>query len=301
LCPPMTPYRGGLLLPLLVAGASAFPKPDPLKILSRRINSQKSDETIMRCLLLDTMVPRQRITLQFGPPVSHYLTEARADGQPLGILGMDKENNQILRCGVEARIESMSPYRASHGYFSSHSTPPLRGFTAQDTTLVGGRRFEVVEVLPETPGSKYHKPKPVLAPWPPIDPVFLARVRWLEMDCGTAAATLRAQALEALVTQWLELVRTSERERFEGHLHGILADLGPMPPPEEADELCFWAGALLNPLPKLGVAKEVRAALLDAPDCLRRVQLVEESLLDSIERMKRLPAGPIEVEQPDRR
>ena len=72
-------------------------------------------------------------------------------------------------------------YRASDGYFSSHSTTPQRGFTALDTTLVGGRRCEILDT-----GD---------CPWPPDRQIFTARVKWLEDERGTAAATLLAQRI----------------------------------------------------------------------------------------------------------
>merc|ERR1719498_1912721 len=88
------------------------------------------------------MLPRQRVEIQFAPPVSTVLREIQRNPseRTLIVLGMDRKRGEILRRGVEVRIESMSPYRASHGYFSSHSLTPMRGFTAFDTLLVGGRR-----------------------------------------------------------------------------------------------------------------------------------------------------------------
>lgn len=37
-----------------------------------------------------------------------------------------------------------------------------------------------------------------------------------------------------------------------------------MPPVRDADALALWAAALVNPLPALGVALEIRPAVLDA-------------------------------------
>ena len=105
------------------------------------------------------MLPRQRAEIQFLPPVATVLRAIqRAPGErTLVVLGMDRRRGEILRRGVEVRpapprrrrsrrplrclrprrrpaprtnwppthgqvrIESMSPYRASHGYYSAHS------------------------------------------------------------------------------------------------------------------------------------------------------------------------------------
>ena len=134
---------------LVMAGSSGFAAKPDYNVLNRRIASNQLEEETVSCILLDTMVPRQRINYQFGPPISEGLQEAKEDGRCIGILGMNFKNGQILRRGVEARIESMSPYMKTDGYFSSHSISPfdapnMRGYTALDTTLVGGRRFELV-------------------------------------------------------------------------------------------------------------------------------------------------------------
>ena len=257
--------------------------------LNTRLESKKREVESVRCMLLDTMLPRQRIEMQFGPPVSVLLSQCQASGDRIVVLGMDQKDGTILKRGVEARIESMSPYRASHGFFSSHSTRTATGFTAFDTTLVGGRRFEVIETIgTDDPYG-----------WPPAMPVFGAKVRWLADETAsdaTAAAVLKAGSLKPLVDEWVELVGSGKRERTAGQLVQLLADLGPMPEAEEADDRAFWAAALINPLPALGVAREVRPAVLRATEALERVELVHSALVDSIAKMKEMPPGCFEVE-----
>jgi hypothetical protein len=127
------------------------------------------------------MLPRQRAEIQFLPPVATVLRAIqRAPGErTLVVLGMDRRRGEILRRGVEVRpapprrrrsrrplrclrprrrpaprtnwppthgqvrIESMSPYRASHGYYSAHSLTEQSATVAFDTMLVGGRRCEL--------------------------------------------------------------------------------------------------------------------------------------------------------------
>ena len=68
--------------------------------------------------------------------------------------------------------------------------------------------------------------------------------------------------------------RLSERERAPGQLDKILNDLGPMPECELPDEVAFWVGALVNPLPALGVCKEVRHMLQAEAVLLAHAQLL---------------------------
>ena len=94
----------------LVPRASALASPAPdFSALSRRIAAQRADEATVQCLLLDAMLPRQRVQLQFGPPVSSMLSEVRSEKGVLAVVGIDHRTGDVLRRGVEARIESMSP------------------------------------------------------------------------------------------------------------------------------------------------------------------------------------------------
>ena len=71
-----------------------------------------------------------------------------------------------------------------------------------------------------------------------------------------------------------------------------------MPEAEEADGRAFWAAALANPVPALGVCREVRPTLLQADDTALRVEAVRAALAESIEKMRAMPPGPFEVEPP---
>jgi hypothetical protein len=61
----------------------------------------------------------------------------------------------------------------------------------------------------------------------------------------------------------MELVRDGGHEREPAQLEAVLEDLGP-PPSEDPLECALWVVALVNPLPALGVAKELRPAILAA-------------------------------------
>ena len=58
-----------------------------------------------------------------------------------------------------------------------------------------------------------------------------------------------------------------------------------MPDAQYADDRALWVAALINPLPALGVALEIRPAALAASTALERVEVVKRGLQDSIARL----------------
>ena len=77
------------------------------------------------------------------------------------------------------------------------------------------------------------------------------------------------------------------RERQPDQIQTLLSEIGPMPGAEYADDRALWVAALINPLPALGVALEIRPAALAARDALERVEVARRGLVDSIERLKK--------------
>lgn len=238
---------------MLLEGASNF------EVLNRRIASMQDDEADAQCLVLDAMVPRQRLEVRIGPPFIEPLQKIKQDGGHLCMLGVDPRTQSVLRHGVEARIESLTSVTTLSGFY--------------EMVLIGGRRFSVL-----TSAS---------SEWPPTERIFGARVGWLEeLPCDQATID-RAAALDPLVAEWTRLVVETGRERSPNQIKTLLADLGPMPDAEYADDRALWVAALINPLPALGVAFEVRPAALQATSAQERLEVVETGILDSIARLKR--------------
>mmetsp|Transcript_839 Transcript_839/g.1782 ORF Transcript_839/g.1782 Transcript_839/m.1782 type:complete len:352 (-) Transcript_839:609-1664(-) len=88
----------------------------------------------------------------------------------------------------------------------------------------------------------------------------------------------------SLVDRWIELAR--ERERATGQIDGILKDLGTIPPADQPSERAFWIGALINPIPAMGVSLEIRPALLTARKAEQRVEVALNGILRSIKYME---------------
>ena len=63
----------------------------------------------------------------------------------------------------------------------------------------------------------------------------------------------------------------------------VAKQLGPRP--TEPTAFCFWAAAMINPLPSLGVSMEIRGRLLEAVTVERRLEILEVGLRRSIENL----------------
>jgi hypothetical protein len=100
--------------------------------------------------------------------------------------------------------------------------------------------------------------------------------------------TSASESLQELFLEWEQLVRTVGRERFPGHLDGVLRDMGAdMPATQSPNALALWIAGVINPTPALGVALEIRPSVLTARSTQRRLILADQGLRDSIARLQR--------------
>jgi hypothetical protein len=123
-------------------------------------------------------------------------------------------------------------------------------------------------------------------------------------DCDSMDAKMK-HSLIPMVDEWYQLasnadtynnvnVTASTRIR-KGHpglwvdpnalLKRVLKQLGPRPDNDHT-AFCFWAAALINPLPSLGVSLEIRGQMLEAPTIQRRMEILEMGLRRSIDNLK---------------
>jgi hypothetical protein len=67
-------------------------------------------------------------------------------------------------------------------------------------------------------------------------------------------------------------------------LQRVAKELGPRPE-DDPTAFSFWAAALINPLPVLGVSMEIRGRLLEAPTTQKRLKVLEFGLQRSIDNL----------------
>jgi hypothetical protein len=228
----------------------------------------------VRLLVLDTLVPGQRLRLDKTEPPRSFEDFCRNEQYPIVVVG--REGLSLHARGVEVVLLEDSNISST---------------TSVVTLATTGRIAEIDdEGIDE--GSRWNGRK--------------GRVRWLTNNLNeddlalsvdkepTEVTTEKIMALcetiGDLASEWEETVKVTGRERFPGQLRGIVHDLG-CSIPEEPNARAVWVAALINPLPALGVALEIRPAVLTARTTSRRLRVAQQGLQDSIDRMRCSPGS----------
>ena len=87
-----------------------------------------------------------------------------------------------------------------------------------------------------------------------------------------------------LIDRWIQLAK--QNERSPGQIQALVEQIGSKPPPSTSPtELAFYIGALINPIPAMGVAKEIRPSLLTSKTAEERVHIAYRGIIDSIQHM----------------
>ena len=80
----------------------------------------------------------------------------------------------------------------------------------------------------------------------------------------------------------------TERPPATEQLERVVSELG-REPPAEPNARALWVAALINARPDLGVAMEIRPAVLTARSTSRRMSMAEDGLRESIARLQKGP------------
>jgi len=269
-------------------------------------------------MILDTMLPRQVLQIQIQHPTLKSLMKHRINMETptLGMLGMARLSTGgmvPLKTGVEVEIIQMEKADVPSTMMSSATTSSdSSGGNEEpwDISLRGGRRFIIEGDIDKTTEG-----------WTTATVKFLDSALEEEnevkqfskpsmeemnpLDCSTATTTTSSDRLSlaraiskcrqftepnmnmkdnaSLVDRWIELAR--QNERHPGQIDTLLKQLGSIPPEYEPTERALWVGALINPLPSMGVATEIRPALLVSKRAEERVQVALDAILKSIRHM----------------
>ena len=272
--------------------SSSSISPVDLRVLQERMETIRAREKsldVLRILVLDASVPKQVLPLHFdGDNVARELNAGTRLGEDVelgdafGMLGQAPSNGQILPNGVEVVVTRLM-------------TKPT-GETLVE--LTASRRFKII-------GSPFEDENRDGAP--------SARVAWIDesegageqmvqdstttttdgetvdpSSCDDEAKAL-AMELPGLVDEWRALVVSRKRERQPDQLKLIMSHLGPMPSIDRPAELACWVAGLINPIPALGVAYEIRPALLISPTVGDMVRVSHRGISLSIENLRNSP------------
>ena len=259
-----------------------------LQILQARMEAIRAQEATLEQLpivVLDASVPKQVLPLTFDASnpkrklnAGTSLGENVKIGDRFCMLGQAPSNGQILPNGVVVTVNRLLVKPSGESLVE----------------LIAGQRFAIV-------GAPFEDEENQNAP--------SARVRWIENHLGAGAQTVegvdavddidpssssveaRALALElpSLVDDWLALVVAKKRERQPDQMQLILSHLGERPNVDQPAELACWIAGLINPIPALGVAYEIRPALLCAPTVGDMISIVYQGIKLSIEKLRGAP------------
>lgn len=250
---------------------------DFMTSLKTRMAEVNERATKLPLVVLDSMLPRQVLKIQVNNPLLSDLVKTclKNENPFFGMLGMARlitGESVHLKRGVE--VEIINPEFLEGG--------------SVRLELRGGRRFEIVGEI-ETAGLGWTEARVNFLDFEKeqdeeikgVDRMAVARA--ISKATELTSPNMRMENNLSLINRWIELARNVERA--PGQIDRLLEDLGEMPPPEEPSELAFWVGALINPLPAMGVATEIRPALLSAKTAEDRVQVALDGIFKSIHHM----------------
>lgn len=210
--------------------------------------------------VLDSLLPRQTMTLNvFEPRYLLMIERCLQGGRRFGMMGY-----------FRTRHHGHSPHLAEHGTEAEITEAERQPDGRYIVKIVGRRCFRVNERWSQ-------------------DDYVMARVQWTNLSLPPTVALEQsrsaAEQLRGNVAVWQALVRSGGWERAPSQLDEVLEQLGAMPAATAPDDLALWVGALINPLPGLGVAPEIRPHLLAADSSHNRVAVALSGIKSSIRYM----------------
>jgi Lon protease-like protein len=245
---------------------------DFMASLKSRVAQVSDRETKLPLVVLDSMLPRQVLKINVNNPVFMKLVRERvAEETPFfGMLGLARlaTGAQVhLKSGVQVNIVGKPVVDVEDGGLQIE-LKAVRCFriTGEVENAAAGWTEARVEFLEAKDDESQIKPQ---------DRMELAR------------AMANSRQLSGLADQWIALARTKQRQ--EGQIDKLLLDLGDMPSSEAPTDRAFWVGALINPIPAMGVALEIRPALLTAQTADERVNVALAGIQRSIKHMQGEP------------
>lgn len=216
----------------------------------------KKEEKTIGLFVLDHLLPRQLLKLHVFEPRYRRLVSSALESNPptFGIVGPGGSAGSIA--GVATECEIVSHVRLHDGRYVCE----VRGL----------RRCRVVREWEDESGYKRAA---------------------VENCCDSPVQSPEERAmLDSVATQvaaqvgiWCDRVRSGGWERTNRQLDALLEDLGPLPPLQDSEEFSMWVAALINPVPSLGVAPEIRLECLTQTNTLVRLACIHQAIRTSNE------------------
>ena len=251
-----------------------------MEMLQSRISQVRSNK--LPLVVLDAMLPRQVLKVNVRNALLMELIRTRLEAEEpfFGMLGTARirspSSNQPqtinLVHGVQVKILTTS--NDDDDTMTTQKTK-LSDDTFRLHVQATNKRFVIDGDIESTPQG-----------WTEAKVKYLdSSEQQQEEDEPNEETIQTAKSLihDNLVNKWIKLAQ--KRERFPGQIDQLLIDLGPMPSSDDPSDLALWIGALINPLPAMGVAMEIRPALLTATTSKDRIQIAHDGIIKSINHM----------------
>lgn len=271
--------------------SSSSISPVDLRVLQERMETIRAREAsldVLRILVLDASVPKQVLPLQFdGDNPARELNAGTRLGEDVelgdafGMLGQAPSNGQILPNGVEVVVTRLmtKPSGETLVELTASRRFKIIGSPFEDENRGGAPSARVVWIdESEGAGEQMVQDSTTTSDGETVDP----------SSCDDEAKAL-AMELPGLVDEWRALVVSRKRERQPDQLKLIMSHLGPMPSIDRPAELACWVAGLINPIPALGVAYEIRPALLISPTVGDMIRVSHRGISLSIENLRNSP------------
>ena len=246
--------------------------------LKNRIQNVQDQETKLPLVILDSMLPRQTLKLEIKNELLQQLIDHRIrinENPTLGMLGKAiLQNGDVINLnkGVEVEIlvehENFVSFKGKRRFkLEGEVENTSQGWTEGRIKFLSSKEEEEMELR-----NNIGKSDPVAS---------------ITSAIGTAkeitSPNMRLPNNVNLIQRWIELAK--ENERQTGQINRLVEELGDVPSCNEPSELAFWIGSLINPLPAMGVAMEIRPALLMSDSAEERINIAHDGLLRSIKHM----------------
>lgn len=251
---------------------------DFMAALRTRVQEVEDRESKLPLVVLDSMLPRQVLKIQVkNDLLMELVKECLQNEIPFfGMLGLARlsSGQQVhLKHGVEVEIVGKPEFDNDGGM--KLELKAGRRFSIRGEVGNAGKGWTEARVMfldsEEQEDTEVHGE----------DRLSVARA--ISKATEFVSPNMNMPDCQSIVERWIELATENERE--SGQIALLQEQLGDMPPPEEPTELAFWVGALINPIPAMGVAMEVRPQLLVAKKAEERVQIALDGILKSIRHM----------------
>jgi len=284
------------------SGDLAEPLPLSAEDLERLSELKFRHVPAMPIMILDAMLPRQRLTFRSSDPRFRRLVEYCVDDHGdvydnphrLGMLGLNPYTGKPLCRGVTVSISvvsdgegrdddkatATSTIAVQHNDVDLDSRRARMSQTKAITLSIRGERRIEVQGQPwlDDSGSFYLADVEVVGGDNEFHQSAMTTEQWEEAE-GLS------QTLPSKLREWMALVVETGVTDQDG-MNARLMDLGEMPTSKRITDRAMWTAALVNPLPALGVCLEIRPAMLSCSNALERTVLACQAVQSSIDHMR---------------